>query len=68
MTNHEYIRSLSVEQMARMFEDVHACPFCACKNEMRNCDYYDRLRCFKGIKLWLESEMNENDKTFQSLS
>ena len=60
MNNYEKIKAMTIEEMVRLFKLIenNMCELCIYNNNEYNC-YSDNLSCFDGIKLWLESEVEE---------
>lgn len=59
MTNFERLKQMSVEEIANLIENtpnINSCAFCFYNGEP--CPI---IRCVNGIKLWLESEVYDND-------
>lgn len=58
MTNYEYIKNMTVEQMAKLINRIGYFP-------CEYCEYTDSpgcgTKCAEGIKKFLESEAEEND-------
>ena len=58
MTNFEYIKNMTVEEIATLINRIGYFP-CEC------CEYTDSTacgtKCVEGIKKFLESEMKQND-------
>lgn len=53
MNNYEYIKSMSLKQMAQFFIKLGVCNFC--KYQYKDCSR-DVDGCFEGIYEWLKQE------------
>lgn len=54
MTKYEWVKSLSIEEMAKFFSDDLSCSVCSRRNLEEGCDGIED--CTTYIKEWLESE------------
>ena len=59
MTNFEKIKNMSVEEMAREINHICNVPCFPCNDRRCTGDSGSVIKCCKGIKKWLESEVEE---------
>ena len=63
MTNREWLRSLTDNELAEIFCDIdlsNICNMCAYRNDRKGC--INAACCKDGVLEWLEQEYKNNDK------
>ena len=58
MTNYEQIKNMSVEELAEIFNRNYKCNRCAFNSHPYICN----ANCLDGIKQYLESEVEDNER------
>lgn len=63
MTNLERIKNMDANEMTQFLfvHQFNKCSQCSYYNNICNGSYFDDKSCMSGIKLWLESEVSDND-------
>lgn len=58
MTNFEKIKSMGIEELAKELQGYTSCDFCPIGEF---CYGHPELSCVDKVKIWLESEVDENE-------
>lgn len=59
MTNYEHIKNMSIDEMAREINHIGNAPCYPCNDRRCTGDSGNFIKCCKGIKEWLNSEVGE---------
>lgn len=58
MTNYEKIKSMTVDEMGKFFEDNFVFPCYLCHSDCSS--FEDSGKCYKTLKNWLKAESEED--------
>lgn len=59
MTNYEKIKNMSVEEMTGLMAHIANYPCLFCADKAGCCSKGDVIKCYNGLKKWLESEVEK---------